>query len=140
MPSYNGKCHCGHHQWEVELTADQSKHILCHCNTCKILSGGAYTMNQIIPKSQLKLTSGGEPSKYIYYGDSGKAVNCYFCPKCTTHIYHHQEVMGPDTIVVRTGLLQEGREKFPVAAEIYGKAKMSWEPKIAETFDTLPPS
>jgi hypothetical protein len=60
-----------HHQWEVTLEADQAKHILCHCDTCKILSGGAYTMNQIIPKSALKITKGGEPSKYSYKGDSG---------------------------------------------------------------------
>lgn len=29
-------------------------------------------MNQIIPKSALKITKGGEPGKYTYYGDSGK--------------------------------------------------------------------
>lgn len=28
-------------------------------------------MNQIVPKSALKITSGGEPSVYTYYGDSG---------------------------------------------------------------------
>ncbi|GAB1738339.1 hypothetical protein KC333_g2286 [Hortaea werneckii] len=140
MSTFKGQCHCQHHQWEVTLTPDQSSHILCHCDTCKILGGGAYTMNQIIPKSNLKITQGGEPACYTYKGDSGKSVNCYYCPKCTTHIYHHQEVMGPDTIIARTALLPEGRQKFNVGAEIYGKAKMSWEPKIAETFETLPPS
>ena len=37
-------------------------------------------MNQIIPKNQLKLTKGGEPSKYTYYGDSGMSfqVLCGF--------------------------------------------------------------
>ena len=75
-------------------------------------------MNQIIPKSQLKITEGGEPSVYTYYGDSGKGVHCYYCPKCTSHIYHHQEVMGPDTIVARTGLLAEARKKLPVGAEV----------------------
>ncbi|EME45997.1 hypothetical protein DOTSEDRAFT_70116 [Dothistroma septosporum NZE10] len=138
--SYNGKCHCGHHEWTVELKDDQQNHILCHCDTCKILGGGAFTMNQIIPKNQLKITKGGEPSKYTYYGDSGKGVNCYYCPKCTTHIYHHQEVMGPDTIIARTALLKDGRDKFDVGAEIYGKAKMKWEKEIAQTFETLPPS
>lgn len=69
----------------------------------------------------------------------GNSVKCYYCPHCTTHIYHHQEVMGPDTIIARTGLIPEAREKFPVGAEIYGKDKMSWEPKIAETFEVLPP-
>lgn len=28
-------------------------------------------MNQIVPKSALKITEGGEPAKYTYYGDSG---------------------------------------------------------------------
>lgn len=106
MTSYTGTCHCKHHEWTVELTPDQSKHILwyvpslfykqsqslffclflfflpqlssaqltspSHCDTCKILGGGAYTLNQIIPKSALKITKGGEPGKYTYYGDSGK--------------------------------------------------------------------
>lgn len=111
-----------------------------HCDTCKILGGGAFTMNQIIPKSALKLTGGKEPGVYSYQGDSGKHVKCYYCPKCTTHIYHHQEVMGPDTIIARTALLPEARKKFEVGAEIYGKDKMTWEKEIAHTFETLPPS
>lgn len=66
-------------------------------------------MNQIIPKANLKITSGGEPSVYSYKGDSGKSVNCYYCPKCTSHIYHHQETMGPDTVSSRP--LQTNREE-----------------------------
>ena len=46
--------------------------------------------------------------------------------------------MGPDTIVVRTMLLDQGAT-FKPAAEIYGKAKMQWEPEVAHTFETLPP-
>lgn len=45
--------------------------------------------------------------------------------------------MGPDTIVVRTVLL-DGGKKFKPSAEIFGKAKMHWEPKITTTHDTLP--
>lgn len=44
-----------------------------------------------------------------------------------------------DKIVVRTVLL-DGGKGFKPAAEIFGKAKMSWEPEVAQTFDTLPPS
>lgn len=56
----------------------------------------------------------------------------------TSHVYHHQEVMGPDTFVVRTVLLDKGKSFKPVA-EIWGKAKMGWEPQITTTHDTLPP-
>ena len=47
--------------------------------------------------------------------------------------------MGPDTIILRTILLDGGKE-FKPAAEIFGKAKLSWEPEVAQTFDTMPPS
>ncbi|KAF2089832.1 hypothetical protein K490DRAFT_54271 [Saccharata proteae CBS 121410] len=138
--AYHGQCLCGETQWQVQLEPDQAKHILCHCDTCKALSGAPYTLNQIIPRKALHFTSGGTSlKKYTYYGESGKAVDCFYCPNCTSHPYHHQHVMGEDTIVVRTGLLKEGRS-FKPAAEIFGKAKLDWEPQIAETFETLPPS
>lgn len=121
------------HPISLDLTEHTS-----HCDTCKYLGGGAYSLNQIIPKSALKITKGGLKT-YTYHGDSGKAVNCYYCPNCTTHAYHHQEVMGPDTIILRTVLLDGGKE-FKPAAEVYGKAKMAWEPESAQTFETMPPS
>ena len=78
--TYQAQCHCGHHKWEWTLESDKQSHILCHCDTCKVLSGGPYTLNQIVPKSALKITSGGEPAKYSYKGDSGE-----FYPSITSH-------------------------------------------------------
>lgn len=89
--SYTGVCHCGHTEWTADLNKEQSGHILwyvartncnknpipltpkrSHCDTCKILSGSTYTLNQIIPKSALKITKGGNALKsYTYKGDSG---------------------------------------------------------------------
>lgn len=72
MATYNGKCQCGQTTWEVTLEKDQTKTVLCHCNTCKVLSGGAFTLNQIVPKEALKFTKGGDALKlYTYTGDSG---------------------------------------------------------------------
>ncbi|KAK5017024.1 Mss4-like protein [Cryomyces antarcticus] len=141
MTSYNGKCHCGQTEWTVKLDKDKANHILCHCDTCKILSGSAYTLNQIVPKDTLSFSKGGDSLKhYTYQGESGKDVNCYYCPNCTSHIYHHQTVMGPDTVIVRTALLPQAVKDFQPSAEIFGRAKMSWEKEVAQTFDTLPPS
>ncbi|EOD48466.1 hypothetical protein GTA08_BOTSDO11609 [Neofusicoccum parvum] len=139
MTTYHGHCACGQTKWEVKLEPDQASHILCHCDTCKYLSGSTFTLNQIIPKSALKFTAGGDSLKtYTYTGESGKPVNCYYCPNCTTHPYHHQTALGDDKIVLRTGLLDEGKQ-FKPAAEIFGKAKLSWEKEVATTFETLPP-
>lgn len=135
MSAYNGKCHCGQVEWTVKL--EDASHIICHCDACKSLSGGPYTLNQIVPEDDFKITK-GDVKEYTYHGDSGKPVHCYYCANCTTHPYHRQEVMG-DKLVVRTGLVQGGRD-FKPSAEIYGKARMAWEPEVATTHDTLPPS
>ncbi|MCJ1272850.1 hypothetical protein MMC21_000639 [Puttea exsequens] len=128
MTTHHGHCHCGQTEWDVKLDGDA--HILCHCNACKLLSGGENTFNQMANQSDFKVTK-GELKTYTYKGDSGNPTICYYCPNCTAHAYHHQTVLG-SKIVVRTGLL-EGGAKFPVAAEIYGKDMLSWQPKIAET-------
>ncbi|MCJ1370975.1 hypothetical protein MMC20_002190 [Loxospora ochrophaea] len=135
MTTYTGKCHCG----EVEFTAKipEANHVLCHCDTCKTLSGSAFTLNTIIPQDDLKITKGSLKT-YTYYGDSGKGVHCNYCPNCTSHIYHHQEVMGPK-IVVRTILLNDGKS-FKPGAEVYGKDRLGWEPEVATTFQVMPPA
>jgi hypothetical protein len=54
----------------------------------------------------------------------GKKVHCYHCGNCTSHVYHHQEVMGDD-IIVRTILLAGGRE-MGVGGEIFGEGRLGW--------------
>ncbi|KAL8718179.1 MAG: hypothetical protein Q9225_004657 [Loekoesia sp. 1 TL-2023] len=138
MPTFNGKCHCGQTEWTVQL--DEPSHVLCHCGACKTVSGGENTFNTIVPKSNLNVTKGKDNIKtYTYTGDSGNPVHCYYCPNCTSHVYHHQTVMGDDTIVVRTALL-DGSKDFPVGLEIYGKDRLKWQPEMAQTFPAAPPA
>ncbi|KAF3906780.1 hypothetical protein AA313_de0206979 [Arthrobotrys entomopaga] len=133
----NGSCHCGQTQWEI-TTEETPSHVLCHCDACKKLSGGPYTLNTIVPISDVKLTK-GELKQYVYKGDSGNEVVCYYCPNCTTHPWHHQKVAG-EKYVVRTGLL-EGAENFKVAAEVYAKYRYPFQQQIATaSFDIMPPS
>lgn len=89
MTKFDGKCHCGAVEWQVELPEDSQSHILCHCDACKLQSGGEFTLNQIAPKDNLKLTK-GDLKVYTYKGDSGNPVDCYFCANCTSSPYHHQ--------------------------------------------------
>lgn len=140
MTDFKGKCHCGNTEWTATLQQDQQAHILCHCNTCKTLSGATYTLNQIIPAKALNITKGHDLGKYTYKGDSGKNVHCFYCRNCTSHVYHQQEALGPDSIVLRTGLLTEGIQKFQPGAEIFGKDRLGWEKAVAQTFAVMPPS
>lgn len=45
---YHGSCHCGQVAWEVNLGTPE--HILCHCDTCKKLGGGPFSLNQIVDR------------------------------------------------------------------------------------------
>ncbi|KAG9778580.1 hypothetical protein KCU88_g4237, partial [Aureobasidium melanogenum] len=115
MAPYEGQCHCGQTTWTVEIP--EEKHILCHCGACKILGGGEFTLNQVIPKSNFKLTK-GDLKVYTYKGDS-----------------------GPDTIVIRTGLLKGSDKWGKPAAEIFDKLRPSWLPQTGDaSFPAAPPS
>ena len=91
-----------------------------------------------MPKDAVDVTKGKDALKeYVYRGDSGKSVHCYFCPNCTSHVYHHQEAMGPDTYVIRTALLA-GTDAWKPALEIYGKDRLGWVPEVAKTLPMAP--
>ncbi|KAL2822150.1 hypothetical protein BDW59DRAFT_181061 [Aspergillus cavernicola] len=128
--TYTGACHCGTCTWTAEITSPN--HILCHCETCRKLGGGAFSMNQIIHQNQLQINS-GTPSRYTYTGTSGNPVHCYFCPTCTSHIYHHQEVMG-EQVIVRTILLENGGE-MPIGGEIFAEGKLAWVDALREELE-----
>ncbi|KAI4933087.1 hypothetical protein J4E85_003490 [Alternaria conjuncta] len=124
-----GTCHCESVKWTAKL--ENAEHVLCHCSTCQKLGGGPYSCNQIIPKEELQIVSGEENIRqYRYKGASGKFVRCYFCKVCTSHIYHHQDVM-PDKIIVRT-LLLEGGEDMPATAEIFGEGRLAWVQELSK--------
>ncbi|KAI4130124.1 MAG: hypothetical protein LQ338_001899 [Usnochroma carphineum] len=133
MTTYNGHCHCGQTEWTVKI--QDPAHVLCHCDACKLLSGGESTLNTIVPKDDLKITK-GDLKTYTYQGDSGNPVHCYYCSNCTSSPYHHQTVLG-DKYVVRTGLL-EGSKDWKVALEIFGKDRLTWQPEVAQTMPGAP--
>lgn len=71
MSTYNGSCHCGAINFKAKVA--EAKHVLCHCNTCKLTGGGPYSCNQIIPTEDLEITK-GKPAVYTYQGASGEFV------------------------------------------------------------------
>jgi hypothetical protein len=68
--------------------------------------------------------------------NAGKSVHCYFCPTCTSHIYHHQDV-APENIIVRT-LLLEGGNDLDVGGEIFPEGMLSWADDLRNALDPAP--
>lgn len=86
-------------------------------------------MNQIIPKSALKITKGGEPGKYTYYGDSGKVPSHQSLPPI-----HPPPPLFPPYIQLTPSFLYEKYRQstattapnVPLTSTII---KKSWAPK-----------
>ncbi|EMD69404.1 hypothetical protein COCSADRAFT_195220 [Bipolaris sorokiniana ND90Pr] len=114
MTDFKGSCHCKQTERTATLQPDH------HCNTCKELSGGTYTLNQVILAKALKITKGDDLGKYTYQGASGQSVHCFYCKNCTTYVYHQQEVL-------------QGIKDFKPLVEIFGKDLLPWEKEVANT-------
>ncbi len=135
---WTGSCHCRDVGWEVRVPeGEEVKHTVCHCDTCKKLGGGPYSCNFIVPKDNFIVPKDnfivpkecititrGNPREYAYQGASGKDVHCFFCTRCTSHIYHHQDAM-PEKIIVRTLLLDGGNE-LEAGGEIFAEGALDW--------------
>jgi hypothetical protein len=74
MPT--GSCMCGGIKYEY--TGEPQVTALCHCTDCQKWSGGAYTSNIVVPRTDFKVTS-GKPKEYAAVGNSGKKNNHFFC-------------------------------------------------------------
>lgn len=63
-------------------------HPCSHCNACKLLGGGGYSLNNVTAKENFKITK-GELKTYTYYGDSG-----------TEHVYPAFSSLSPTSLFV----------------------------------------
>ncbi|KIY01358.1 uncharacterized protein Z520_02910 [Fonsecaea multimorphosa CBS 102226] len=90
------------------------------------ISGAPYTCNYIIPIEDLVVSQGGRErlGVYEYQGASGKTVSCYYCKKCTSHIYHVQQ-RDPSKAIVRTLLLDCGNV-MGASGEIFSEGALGW--------------
>ena len=60
---------------------------VCHCTECKRQSGSSFGMSLTVPKEGFRLTRGAVKT-FTRKADSGREVDCAFCPECGTRIYH----------------------------------------------------
>lgn len=115
---------CG--QIKYEFTGDPAVTALCHCTDCQKWTGGAYTSNAVVPRTNFKVTS-GTPKTYDAIGNSGKVNKHFFCDNCGSGLYTELEVM-PDMTCVKAGGLDGGAAALSgkVGVEFYTKDRVSY--------------
>ena len=81
-PALQGSCHCGAVRFEV--TEDFSAVRICHCTTCKKISGGAGTTNGRARTDTIRVVAGEELIR-TYRPDEGSSKS--FCSQCGSNLF-----------------------------------------------------
>ncbi|KAL2075915.1 hypothetical protein VTL71DRAFT_858 [Oculimacula yallundae] len=102
-----GSCLCG--AVKFSLSGPPSLKLLCHCLSCKKVSGSLFQANSIFTTNQLTLspsTSSEAIKTYIDTSpDSKSSVHRSFCMECGSRLWNTKPDQYPDMLVVMVGVL-----------------------------------
>lgn len=96
-----GGCQCGSVRYE--LRSSPLKVFICHCAECRKQSASAFGISVIVRATAFALTRGA-PKRWSRSADSGRVLDCYFCPECGSRVWHGR-VERSQTISVKGGTL-----------------------------------
>ena len=136
MAKIEGGCLCGAVRYKSD--ADPLLAVLCHCTNCQKQSGGAYSVNIMVPKGALDIQ--GNMATYVDTGDSGQPVGRNFCGRCGSHITSEPAVLETLTIL-KAGTLDDSSRIRP-AKEIYRDSAQQWtrEDLVIEAYPKMIPA
>ncbi len=97
-PPLTGRCQCGAAAYWV--TAQPEAVYVCHCRECQRQSSSAFGISVSVPKQHFHLQR-GEVRCWSRGTDSGRTLDCYFCPICGSRLWH--EGAGWDKLSVKGG-------------------------------------
>jgi hypothetical protein len=80
-------------------------------------------MSLIVPRECFQLLR-GEPKTFTRTADSGRLVECAFCPACGTRVYHAPEAMR-DTLNLKPGTLDDTSWLTP-SVHVWTQEKQPW--------------
>ena len=118
-----GGCQCGAVRYRIE--GEPRGLCACHCRECQRQSGSAFGMSLLVPADCFRLLS-GELASFTRNTDSGRALECSFCPGCGTRI-HHRGDFDPACVSVKAGSLDD-TSWLPTPTHIWTRSKQPWTP------------
>jgi hypothetical protein len=96
-----GGCQCGAVRYEITVTPEAL--YVCHCRECRKQSASAFGMSLIVARTGFRLTA-GKPKSWSRPTDSGRVLDCKFCPDCGSRVWH-ERAGGAEMISVKGGSL-----------------------------------
>lgn len=135
MATHKGGCVCGAVRYEVG--SDPLFVVNCHCKDCQRSSGtdGAVVMG--VTSDVFKITA-GSPKSFTYQGDSGQAVERFFCANCGSPLFTRAAAVDNLRFVRAVSL--DDTTGISLGAHIYCASAQPWTFNDLPKFDHLPPS
>lgn len=115
-----GSCLCGAVRFEVTEPFDRVG--ICHCLSCKRISGGAGTVSGRVRTDAIRILA-GEELLTTYQPDEGSAKT--FCSRCGTNLFGGGWPASPMT-PVRLPALDEPFEG-EIEAHLFARSVAPWE-------------
>jgi hypothetical protein len=78
---------------------------VCHCTECRKQSASAFGVSVFVPRPALRVTRGA-PKFWSRPTDSGRVLDCAFCPDCGSRLWHQRHGAG-DRLSIKAGSLDE---------------------------------
>ena len=117
-----GGCLCGAIRYSISAPLTQLR--ACHCKNCQKSSGGAGTVNAVVPSDAFKITKGA-PNRYDDRAThSGRVLSRHFCAACGSPIYS-QRNPNPGFVVVRAGTLDDS-SAMKITTNIWTASARPW--------------
>lgn len=98
-----GGCQCGAVRYEVR--GEALGLVVCHCEECRKQSASAFGVSLFVPPGALRVTR-GTPQRWSRPAGGGRVLDCMFCPRCGSRLWH-QHAGTPERISVKGGSLDE---------------------------------
>lgn len=80
-----GGCQCGAVRYEI--TGAPLELYVCHCLECRKQSSSAFGISVMVRSADLRLRR-GRLQRWSRPADSGRIVDCFFCPECGSRVWH----------------------------------------------------
>jgi hypothetical protein len=114
-----GGCQCGALRYEI--AGPVLSVYVCHCRECRKQSASAFGISVTVRSADVRLTQ-GKPLRWTRATDTGGTLDCFFCPRCGSRVWHGDKERDAD-ISVKGGSLDEPVD-LSLAAHIWTSRKL----------------
>src|SRR5207248_8164233 len=89
-----------------EVTAPPVRTYICHCLECRKQSASAFGISVWVRRADFTLVS-GTPRFWSRPTDSGRVLDCAFCPGCGSRLWHEYAGGNSEFLTLKRGSLDE---------------------------------